>query len=127
MDSPVPEIAIYVTRIWRMTMSKYHSTPTTVNGIRFDSKREAERYRELMLLLRAGDITDLRLQPNLTIIEGWTKPNGERVKPEIYRADFSYILRGRRVYEDVKGTRTQVYQIKKKQVLDKFGIEIVEV
>ena len=108
-------------------MSKYHATPTVVNGIRFDSKHEAERYRELLLLLRAGAITDLRLQHNITLIEGWKKPNGEIVRPEVYKADFSYLKDGRRVYEDAKGVRTQVFALKKKQVLDKHGITIVEV
>ena len=107
-------------------MTKYHATPTVVNGIRFDSKHEAERYRELLLLLRGGIISDLRLQHQITLIEGWKKPTGETVRPEVYKADFSYIKDGRRIYEDAKGMRTKEYLIKKKQALEK-GIEIVEV
>lgn len=107
-------------------MRKYGNHPTTVNGIRFDSAREAERYRELMLMLRAGEISDLRLQHNITLIEGFKTATGETVRPEVYKADFSYMRDGRRIYEDVKGVRTAAYKIKAKQALDK-GIEIQEV
>lgn len=108
-------------------MSKYNATPTTVNGVRFDSKKEADRFRELLLMLRAGVISDLRLQHNITLIEGWKTVDGETIRPEVYKADFSYIKDGRRVYEDTKGVKTHVFLLKRKQVLDKHGIKIVEV
>lgn len=108
--------------------NKYHASETMVDGIRFDSKREARRFMELRLLLKAGKIKDLRLQPNLTLIEGFTTVDGERIKPEVYRADFSYIDQwGNRIYEDAKGHRTEVYRLKMKQVLDKYGVRIREV
>lgn len=107
---------------------KYHNQPTTVNGIRFDSKREAMRYQELMLLLRAGEIRDLRLQQTITLIEGYTTPDGEKIRPETYRADFAYVDKyGNKVIEDVKGKKTQVYLLKRKQVQDKLGIRIREI
>lgn len=107
---------------------KYHNQPTVVNGIRFDSKREARRYEELMLMLRAGEISDLRLQQNVTIIEGYKTPDGETVRPEVYKADFAYTDRyGNKILEDVKGRRTPVYLLKRKQVQDKLGIRIREV
>lgn len=107
---------------------KYHNQPTVVNGIRFDSKKEARRYDELLLLLRAGEISDLRLQQNVTLIEGYKTPDGEIVRPEIYKADFAYRDKwGNRVLEDVKGKKTQAYLIKRKQVQDKLGIRIREI
>lgn len=107
--------------------SKMHNVKTDCGGITFDSKKEANRYSELMMLLKAGAIKDLRLQHSITITEGYTKPNGERVRPQVYKADFSYIKDGKRIYEDVKGRRTQVYINKKKLVYELHGIEIIEV
>lgn len=109
-------------------MNKYHNKKTTVNGINFDSKREADRYIELMLLQRAGKITNLKLQPVFTLQEGFITPKGEKVRPITYKADFSYRKseNGPLIVEDVKGVRTKEYLIKKKLMLDK-GIEIVEV
>lgn len=107
--------------------SKMHNVKTVVNGITFDSKKEAERYDELMILLKGGVITDLRLQHNITITEGYKKPNGETVRPQVYKADFSYIKDGKRIYEDAKGMRTQTFINKKKTVYDLRGIEIREV
>lgn len=115
--------------------SKYHSEKEEVDGIRFDSRKEARRFLELREMEKRGEISDLRLQVNFTLIEGHTKPNGERVRPEIYRADFTYRKRDAAgafsiyIVEDVKsaGTRTEKYKIKKKQVWEKFHLEITEV
>lgn len=114
---------------------KYRNVPTSVkNGeaeLHFDSRKEAERYETLKLLLTAGEIRDLRLQQEFTLIEAYTTPKGKRVRAERYKADFAYYTRdGRYVVEDVKGgtaTKTKTYEIKKKQMLDKYGIEITEV
>lgn len=113
---------------------KYHNTPTDVKtpdgaNIRFDSKKEAVRYEELMLLLRAGEISELRLQHEFTLIEAYTTPDGKRVRAERYKADYTYWRDGEFVVEDVKSsaTKTKVYEVKKKQMLDKFGIEIREI
>ena len=114
---------------------KYHNTPTARNAedgteIKFDSLKEARRYDELMLMLKAGQISDLRLQHSFTLIEGYTTPDGKRVKPERYVADFTYWCGKEFVVEDIKGgnsTKTKVYEVKKKQMLDKFGITITEI
>lgn len=107
--------------------NKMHNVKTEIGGVTFDSKREARRYEELMLLLRAGEISDLRLQVNFTLQEGFTTPEGERVRPMVYKADFTYWQNGKYVVEDSKGQRTRVYLDKKKRMLDKFGIKIQEV
>lgn len=109
--------------------SKYHNIPTESKGITFDSAKEARRYNELLLMLKAGTITDLRLQVNFTLQEGFTTPDGTRIKPIVYKADFTYYRKGVLVVEDVKSrpTKTKTYLMKKKMLRDKFGIEIEEV
>lgn len=113
--------------------------------ITFDSQKEARRYDELMLRYRAGEIRDLKLQPEFTLRETYTTPEGLKVRAIRYRADFSYeervpILRGfatekstedlwRSVVEDVKSpaTKTRVYEIKKKLLIEQRGITIREI
>lgn len=107
--------------------SKMHNTPTEYKGQKFQSIKEARRFGYLLLLLEKGVISDLRLQHNITITEGYTKPDGQRVRPQVYKADFSYIKDGKRVYEDTKGYRTRVFINKKKAVMDIHGIDIKEV
>lgn len=116
---------------------KYHNVPdnrTAPGGkhIRFDSKKEATRYDELMLLLKAKRIKNLKLQPEYTLQEAFTTPEGERIKAIRYKADFSYekFVSGEivTIVEDVKseGTKTQQYLLKRKLMQDK-GIKITEV
>lgn len=115
-------------------MNKYGNKKAVMGGITFDSQKEARRYNELMLLLRAGKIQDLKLQPEFTIQEAFTTPDGERVRSVKYRADFSYRravkeganTRLERVVEDVKGYRTKDYEIKRKLMLG-IGIKVVEI
>ena len=111
--------------------TKYRSVAAESRGIKFDSKKEARRYEELLLLLRAGEISDLRLQHNITLIEGYTDADGIRVKPMVYKADFTYFDKsGKWIVEDTKSEITRknrVYLNKKKLLKDKRGITIVEV
>ena len=114
-------------------MAKYGNRKTVRNGITFDSQKEAARYDALMLLLSAGEIKDLRLQPEFTLQEAFTTPDGERVRAVRYRADFLYKRRVRegvdtrweRVVEDVKGFRTKDYELKRKLMLG-LGIKVTE-
>lgn len=100
---------------------KYHAIPTTVDGIRFASKREAKRYALLKLLAQAGEISELRLQPSFPL-----RVNGELVCT--YVADFQYVNKsGVCIIEDSKGMRTSVYKIKRKLMRACYGIEIQEV
>lgn len=111
-------------------ISKYRSQKTEINGIVFDSKKEAKRYEELLLLLKSGEIKDLRLQVEFTLQEAYTTYTGQRVRAIRYKADFSYIDKdGQRVVEDVKSkvTKTQVYAVKKKLLIEKYGVRIVEI
>ena len=109
------------------TKNKYGNRVTYVDGVRFDSKREAERYTVLLVRLKTGEISRLKLQPEFTITEAYMMPDGRKVKAQRYRADFSYVLPdGREVVEDVKteGTKTQVFVNKQKLIYEKYGIEV---
>lgn len=100
--------------------SKYGNLKTEVDGIVFDSRREAHRYRELRLLERAGVIRDLRLQPAYELQAAFRK--GGKHYPAIrYIADFEYVENNRIVIEDVKGVRTKEYRIKKKLFEARFS------
>ncbi len=92
-----------------MVINKYRNIKTTVDGITFDSKREAARYSELKMLSQSGHITNLRLQPDFPLMV-----NGKKIGK--YVADFSYLQNGVRIIEDVKSkaTMTPVYRMKKK-------------
>ena len=92
--------------------------PESGKHITFDSEKEARRFGELRLLQSGGGIRDLRLQVNFTLQEGYTTAEGERVRPIVYRADFTYKVSSelgwRTVVEDVKGVRTKEYILKRK-------------
>lgn len=107
-------------------VSKYKNKKTEVDGVIFDSKKEASRYIELKLAEKAGDINDLKLQVKFVLIP---KQNGERECG--YIADFVYKDKktGEVVVEDVKSSpkyKTAVYKIKKKLMLYFYNIKIKE-
>lgn len=124
--------------------SKYHNVKTEVNGIRFDSKKEARRYAALLESQRVGAISDLRLQVDFTLQEAYTTVEGQRIQAIRYRADFTYktqsagydlpphlgyedieywrsLWPGALVVEDVKSraTKTGEYMMKKKMMADR--------
>ena len=96
-------------------MSKYHAIRTTIDGITFASRREAERYQELKLLQMAGEITDLKLQPRFRLMDATNTDRGVD-----YIADFMYTENGVQVVEDVKGVQTRVFRIKAKMFKSKY-------
>ncbi len=108
---------------------KYGAIKDRRGEIAFDSKLEARRYDALVLLLRSGEISDLRIQPEFTLIEAYTTPEGERIRALRYRADFSYRQNGMLVVEDVKSsaTRTRTYLDKRKLMREIHGIDVKEV
>ena len=126
-----------------MRRSKYGNRKTMVDGITFDSKKEANRFRELQLLERAGKITALQRQVKYVLIptqrefsneiykkgahQGNFKPGKVLEKECSYIADFAYIQDGAYVVEDTKGVRTEAYKIKRKLMLERYGIQIREV
>ena len=98
-----------------MNNKKYSNEEKVVNGIKFDSKLEAKRYVQLKLLLRAGEITDLRTQVEFELQPSYKK-NNKTIRAIKYVADFVYydVREGKTIVEDTKGFRNDVYKLKKK-------------
>lgn len=110
--------------------SKYHSRKVTVDGITFDSAKEARRYGELKLMEKAGEIYDLQRQVPFVVIPEQRDENGKLLERKVmYIADFTYKEKGslRRTVEDTKGLKTKEYIIKRKLMLWRNGIRIKEV
>ena len=111
-------------------MSKYGNQKTTLDGITFDSRKEANRWAELKLLERAGKITFLQRQVSFVLVPKQVRDGKMIERPVVYKADFAYKDEtGRDVVEDVKSkaTKTQVYILKRKLMLWEYGIEVREV
>lgn len=108
-------------------MSKYRSQKTEVDGIVFDSKKESKRYQQLMLMSRAGVITNLDMQVKYELVPAQYR-DGKCVERAVsYVSDFEYDENGKHIVEDTKGVRTKDYIIKRKLMLYKYGIRIREV
>ena len=118
--------------------SKYHARKVTVDGITFDSRKEAWRWSELLMLAQAGEISGLRRQVKFVLIPAQREPDttgprggvirGRVIERECaYIADFVYDRDGETVVEDTKGVRTPEYIIKRKLMLSVHGIRIQEV
>lgn len=112
-------------------MSKYSSRKITVDGESFDSQKEFRRYRELKLLSRAGEISNLQRQVRFKLIPAQRDKNGKVVERKCdYVADFVYYEQTKDgvtwTVEDTKGFRTKDYIIKRKLMLYIYGIRIKE-
>lgn len=84
---------------------KYRNVPSEADGIKFDSKKERDRYVDLKLIEKAGGIKDLKVQPKFTFPMGFS-----------YYADFEYFdcALNKIIVEDTKGVKTQVFNLKRK-------------
>lgn len=109
----------------RQGASKYHAKKTTIDGITFDSRREAKRYSELKLMERAGAIKDLRRQVKYELLPPFSV-DGKHYRATTYVADFVYVEEGREIVEDCKGFRTDVYKLKRKLFAHRYGVSIKE-
>ena len=95
---------------------KYYNQKTKLNGINFDSKKEAKRYYELKMLERANLIKNLELQKTFELQSKYINKVGQHIRAITYVADFYYYDNEKQEYvvEDTKGFKTEVYKIKKK-------------
>ena len=96
-------------------MTKYHAHKTEVDGIIFASRLEADRYVQLKLLETAGEITDLKLQVEFQVSQGWINPEtGEKIRSRFYVADFQYVDKAQKkiIVEDTKGMETPDFRLK---------------
>lgn len=109
--------------------NKYNARKVEIDGITFDSQKEAAKYAELKLLQQAGEVKEIELQPVFELQPGFRDKDGVYVRPITYRADFKVTWKDGRVQViDVKGYRTKDYQIKKKLFLAKYpDVEFLEV
>lgn len=105
-------------------MSKYGAVRTFCDGVWFDSQREADRWIQLKLLAKAGEIEDLHRQVRFELI-----PKNDKYRAVAYVADFVYVdcRTGDTVVEDAKGFKTEAYKLKAKMMYHKYGIEVKEV
>lgn len=107
---------------------KYGAEPTTVDGIKFPSMKEANYYCELKLLKRAGEIKDFDRQVKFVLQPAYDR-KGEHIREIAYYADFviTYKDDSQKVI-DVKGYETDVFKMKKKMLLYKYpNIDFEEV
>lgn len=121
--------------------NKYHNSAVIVDGISFQSRKEARRWRELKLMESAGMIHGLTRQKKFVLIPAQREPDtvgkrggkhkGKLIEREVaYYADYSYYDKeGNEVVEDVKSpaTRTKDYVVKRKMMLYVHGIRIREI
>ena len=129
-------------------MNKFNAQNTMYDGLVFDSLHERKRYVELKLLMKAKEIRDLKIQVPFVLIpeireesteiyksgphKGEKKPGKLLEKQTLYIADFTYYDKdGNYVVEDAKGLKKgaayQVFVIKRKLMLHKYGIRVIEV
>lgn len=119
-------------------MNKYHNIKCIIDGITFHSRKEGERYKQLKLLERCGEIKDLVLQPKFVLLENGfvacvgengNEPIAKFIKGFSYVADFQYSDKKyawKTVVEDVKGVKTDAYKLKKKLFLAKYPVIFLE-
>lgn len=128
-------------------MPKYKNKKVCVNGLYFDSKKEAKRFMQLLEKQQNGEISSLQTQVKYVLIpsqyesyerygkKGQKLKDGRRMVERecAYIADFVYIdnASGETVVEDVKGYRRDgaynIFTIKRKLMLYLKGIKVNEV
>lgn len=115
---------------WRYTpQNKYGNRKVVLDGKKFDSKKEARRYAELITLQKSGWISGLECQKRFELIPKQTDSEGRCIERKCeYIADFTYKTQsGETVVEDTKGFRTPEYIIKRKLMLYVHGIRVREI
>jgi len=121
--------SLFSSRARKRKPSKYLNEPIVVNGEKFDSKREAQRYQTLVLMQRASLISGLRRQVSYELIPAQKRADGEREEAVRYVADFVYEQGLAVVVEDPKSEPTRklpAYIIKRKLMLHVHGITLKE-
>ena len=121
--------AAYAVRTEKKSKSKYgNHKVTTPEGLTFDSRAEYRRWCELNVLVKAREITDLKRQVPFDLVPAQVSPDGTKLRPLAYVADFTYRDKaGRLVVEDPKGASTAEWIIKKKLMLHVHGIWVREI
>ena len=125
-------------------VNKYRNKVVYVDGVKFDSQKEADRYIFLRKCEEAGFISNLELQPKFELIPAVREEYIEHLKTKDkvktrtlqlainYKADFRYQKDGEEVVEDVKASPKtasldKVFLLKEKLFFWKFGFSIKRV
>ena len=107
-------------------VSKYGNVKCEVGSEKYRSKREMRRHQDLLLLQRAGEISDLKREVPF-VLAAAVRYSGKRATPALrYLADFTYMRSGQFCVEDSKGVRTEGFRIKKHLMMYAHGIEVIE-
>ena len=104
-------------------VSKYRNQKAEVEDIKFDSKKEAARFQELLFLYRYGEITRLKLQETFVLQNSYKTEKGERILAITYTPDFTYCKGNQLIAEDVKASakfQDPVYKMKKKMFIERY-------
>ncbi len=110
-----------------MGVSKYRNRPCEVNGEKYRSRKEARRHQDLLLMVKSGDIGELRREVPFVLAPSVSVQG--RKRPELrYYADFHYWDANKQAFvtEDAKGIRTEGYRIKRHLMKSVHGIDILE-
>lgn len=108
--------------------NKYRNRKIEADGQVFDSRKEYQRYLELLTYQEGGVISNLRRQVPFVICDKVKDDNGKVLQRDSkYIADFVYVKDGQLIVEDAKGYRTDLYKLKKKLMLERYGIQVKEV
>lgn len=109
-------------------MNKFRAKKTTLDGIKFDSKLEAEYYTHLKLLEKAGKISNLQRQVPFELLPAYTDSTGKKIRPIKYKADFVFNRGEEKIIVDVKGVQTREFKLKWKLLgykYPQYKLEIV--
>ena len=109
---------------------KVNHETVTINGIKFDSRAEADRYTVLRVMEKTGKISGLECHPRWEIIPKQEVQGHRNFQAAHYTADFKYYKDGELVVEDVKSTYTREaedYKLRRKLMMLVHGIYVTEV
>lgn len=108
---------------------KYRNEPTVIGNEKYRSKREARRHQTLLMLQKAGHISQLQREVPFVLAPKTHILGEKRARPALrYFCDFLYVDRdGDRIAEDAKGMSTPVWRVKKHLMKTVHGIDVVEV
>ena len=107
---------------WKKT-NKFGNRLVYIDGFKFDSTKEGQRYMVLKSLLQQGRIENLTLRPLFTLQAGFRYHTGKWVRAITYKADFQYEQEGQTIVEDVKSEITKKkadYRIRVRLFMKKY-------
>ncbi len=108
-----------------MKRSKYNAQPQVVDGVKFDSGREAKRWQELKLLERAGRISKLERQVTYILAPSVKILGEKRARPALrLKIDFRYVEDGQTIADDAKGYSDTAFRIRQHLMKSVHGIDV---